>query len=145
MASTPVIEGMAAAMAVQDFAWPDFDWWQAFFAEVGRFPTTWDGLQVVPPPRTLEAEAYLLRKTALFDEWTQMLGQRAHALEHYTRQGLQARIERQHTGQACAVCDSFDAQEAGPELERVPPFHPGCRCVLKAVLTDPTHRRRRTR
>jgi hypothetical protein len=131
--------------SIADFAWPDFDRWQAFFAAADRFPACWDGLRVVPPPGTPAAEAYLLRKTALFTEWLDMIDQRARTLEHYTRQGLRTRIERQHTGQACPVCDRFDAREAGPDLESIPPFHPGCRCVLQAVPTVPDRRRSRTR
>jgi hypothetical protein len=145
MASSPLSRRMAVELPALELAWSDFDRWQAFFAEADCFPAGWEDLRGVPPPRTAEAEAYLLRKTALFTDWLDRLQQRAPTLEHDTRQGLRARIERQHAGQDCPVCAPFDGREAGPELATVPPFHPGCRCVLQAVSTGPARRRPRAR
>ena len=127
---------MLSADAAADFTWPDFDRWQAFFTADGTFPAGWDGLHVTPPAQTLEAAVYQQRKQTLFSEWLDMLA-------HYARQGIGARIERQHAGPACPVCDPFNAREVGPGLEAVPPFHPGCRCVLVAVHTPPANRRPR--
>jgi hypothetical protein len=129
--------------AIGDFSWPEFDRWQAFFVAADIFPARWEGLHVVPEPRTPEAEAYQLRKLALFTEWLDMLERRAPALAHYARQGIRARIERQHAGPECPACDPFNGRDAGPGLETVPPFHPGCRCVLQAVPTAPIRRRTR--
>ena len=146
MASPSLIERilMAPPTPAQDFSWPDFDRWQAFFAAADVFPARWDGLHVVPAPHTPEAEAYQLRKLALFSEWLDMLDRRATTLAHYARQGIQARIVRQGAGPACPVCDPFDAREVGPSLDTMPPFHPGCRCVLQAVPTAPARRRPRS-
>jgi hypothetical protein len=134
---------MAPAIVSRDFSWPDFDRWQAFFAAAETFPARWEGLHVVPTPRTPAAEAYHLRKLALFAEWLEMLDRRGQALAHYARQGIRARIERQHAGPECPACDPFNGREAGPGLETVPPFHPGCRCVLQAAPTTPVRRRPR--
>jgi hypothetical protein len=139
MASTALIE--RTAMAVEDFAWPDFDRWQALFTAAGAFPARWDGLHLAPPPGTPEAESYYQRKLALFSEWLDMLAQRAVVLAHYGRQGLQARIARQDAQPACPACDALHGHPVGPGLDTVPPFHPGCRCVLVA-MHKPVVRRR---
>lgn len=140
----PPRPSLAAAVGATDFEWAEFDRWQAFFADADSFPAGWEGLHVVPAPHTPEIEAYLLRKTALLTEWLDLLDSRPRALEHYARQGLRARIERQHTDPRCPVCDPFNGREAGPDLESVPPFHPGCRCVLQAVPTVSPRRRSRS-
>ena len=121
---------MMIAIAAPDFAWPDFDRWQAFFAAGETFPAGWEGLHVAPPAQTPEAVVYQQRKLTLFSEWLDMLAHRSTVLAHYARQGIRARIERQHAGPACPACDPFNAREVGPGLDTVPPFHPGCRCVL---------------
>ncbi|HEX9822176.1 MAG TPA: hypothetical protein VGD07_21455 [Methylomirabilota bacterium] len=145
MAPASLIERsvMALAAAAGDFSWPDFDRWQAVFTADAVFPARWDGLHAAPPPWTPEAEAYQRRKRELFSEWLDMLARRSTVLAHYARQGMGARIVRQDAGPACPVCDRFDAREVGPNLDTVPPFHPGCRCVLLAVHTAPARRRRR--
>ncbi len=134
--STPMIPAA-------DFAWPDFDRWQAFFTEIAVFPARWDGLHTAPPPATPEAEAYRRRKLELFSEWLEMRGHRAAGLAHYARQGIQPRVARQHAGPPCPACDPFNTRDAGPDLDTMPPFHPGCRCVLLAVHTAPARRRAR--
>jgi len=133
---------MATEAAAGDFAWPDFDRWQTVFTASEAFPARWDGLHAAPPPWTPEAEGYQRRKRELFSEWLDMLAHRSTVLAHYARQGMRARIVRQDAGPACPVCDPFNAREVGPGLETVPPFHPGCRCVLMAVHTAPTRGRR---
>ena len=142
MASTALIEG--TAMATKDFAWPDFDRWQAVFSAAGAFPASWDGLHLVPARGTTEVEVYRQRKLALFAEWHDMLGHRSVILAHYTRQGIRARIVRQDAELACPACDPFHTREVGSDLDTVPPFHPGCRCVLVALHTAPARRRRRS-
>jgi hypothetical protein len=131
----------ATAAEPREFAWPEFDRWQAFFAAHDTFPAGWDGLHVAPPPRTPEAEAYEHRKLDLFSEWLDMLARRTTVLAHYTRHGLTARIVRQHPYPACPACDPFDAREIPAVLETMPPFHPGCRCVVLAVHRTPSRRR----
>ena len=124
-------------------SWPAFHRWQALFAAAEMFPAAWEGLHVAPAPDSPAAEEYERRKILLFSEWVDMLARRPAMLAHYTRQGIQARIVRQHPEQACPACDPFNMRELTPELDAMPPFHPGCRCVLMAVHT--TRPRRRTK
>jgi hypothetical protein len=133
---------LATVAAGRDFAWPEFDRWQAFFTAADVFPDRWDGLHAVPSPRTARAEDYRQRKLALFAEWLDMLAYRAVVLAHFARQGIRPHIARQHAGPACPACDPFDACEVGVDLDAIPPFHPGCRCVLVAPPTAPAYPRR---
>jgi hypothetical protein len=72
-----------------------------------------------------------------------MLTQRAAIRAHYARQGLRARVERQDRRRPCPLCDPLNGRDLGPELAlaAVPPFHPGCRCVLMAVHRAPRRAR----
>jgi hypothetical protein len=143
MAPAALIERTAMARMVEVFAWPDFDRWQAVFTAAGTFPARWDGLHFAPPPGTPDAEGYHQRKLALFSEWLDMLAHRSVVLAHYARQGIRARIARQDAEPACAACDAFHGREVGSDLDTVPPFHPGCRCVLVAVPRAGARRRTR--
>ena len=62
-----------------------------------------------------------------------MLTQRPKVLAHYARQGMRARVERQDQRPPCPACDPLNGREVGPGLAAMPPFHPGCRCVLVAM------------
>ena len=139
-------QGSATAVTVlaeRAFTWPEFDRWQAVFAACGTFPARWDGLQVVPMPQTSPGAraAYGLRKLDLLFEWLDTLTRRATALGHYTRQGMRARIVRQGDGRRCPVCEPFNALEVTHGSDTMPPFHPGCRCVLMAVHAVPDYER----
>lgn len=127
-----------------DFSWPEFDRWQAAFAAIGVFPPRWEGLRCVPSVHTREAEAYQLRKLVLFDEWLDMLARRPAVLAHYARLGLRARVARQDDRAPCPACDRVNGRGVGPGREAVPPFHPGCRCVLVAVHAEPDERHGRS-
>jgi hypothetical protein len=142
MATAPLIERPPAM--TPDFLWPDFDRWQAAFAATDVFPARWEGLHRVPPADTPEAETYQLRKLALFSEWLEMLAHRSTVRAHYARQRIRARVARQDARPPCPACDPFDAREVGRELDAMPPFHPGCRCVLVAMETVPARRRARS-
>jgi hypothetical protein len=141
----PASERSAAVTSLTDraFTWPEFDRWQAFFGALGTFPARWDGLHVVPPPRTSPAgrEAYQYLKLDLLLEWLDALARRSTVLAHYTRQGMRARIVRQGDGQRCPVCDPFNSYEVRHRNDTMPPFHPGCRCLLLAVNGRPCHGR----
>jgi hypothetical protein len=145
MASTPLMEPTVMVRRVEgeDFAWPDFDRWQAIFTAAGAFPARWDGLHLAPPPGSAEAAIYQQRKLALFSEWLDMLAHRSVVVAHYARQGIRARIVRQDAEPACPACDPFHGRDVGPDLDTVPPFHPGCRCVLVAVHRAAGRRRSR--
>jgi hypothetical protein len=144
MASPGLIERAAMATTTPDFAWPDFDRWQAAFAAAHVFPARWEGLHRIPPAHTPEAEAYRLRKLALLVEWLDMLARRSTAHAHFTRQGIRARVARQDTRLPCPACEPFNTREVGTESDAMPPFHPGCRCVLVAIPVKPAGRRRKS-
>jgi hypothetical protein len=132
---------LAAATATRDFSWPEFDRWQVAFAAAEIFPPRWEGLQRVPPPHTPEAETYRLGKLVLFYEWLDMLAHRPAVRAHYDNRGIRARVVRQDERAPCPACDPFNAREVGPGLDAMPPFHPGCRCVLVAMPAVPVGRR----
>src|SRR5262245_58182135 len=146
MAAPPLIDRSPTAMSVtaRDFSWPDFDRWQAAFAAAGFFPARWKGLERAPLADTPEAEAYRLSKFVLFCEWRDMLAYRPVVRAHYARQGIRARVERQDQRLSCPACDPFHGSEVGSELEAMPPFHPGCRCVLVAMHPGSSGRRPRS-
>jgi hypothetical protein len=144
MASPRLIERAAMATNTPDFAWPDFDRWQAAFAAAHVFPARWEGLHRVPPAHTPEAEAYRLRKLALLVEWLDMLAHRSTVHAHFTRQGIRARVVRQDMRLPCPACEPFNTREVGTEPDAMPPFHPGCRCVLVAIPVEPAGRRRKS-
>jgi hypothetical protein len=131
---------LATVAAGRDFSWPEFDRWQAFFTAADMFPDRWDGLHAAPPSREPEAADYRQRKLALFVEWLELLSRRPATLAHYARQGICPRVARQHAGPPCAACDPFDASVVGSDLDPMPPFHPGCRCVLVAMPATSAHR-----
>ena len=126
-----------------DFPWPDFDRWQAAFAAAGFFPPRWEGLERAPLAHAPNAEAYWLRKSLLFEEWLEMLAQRPVLRAHYARRGIRTRVERQDRRPSCPACDQYNGREVGRDLAAMPPFHPGCRCVLVAMHPGPSGRRAR--
>ena len=130
----------ASASTAPDFRWPDFDRWQAFFAARSVFPDRWDGLHAVPPAETPEAARYRSRKWEMFCEWRDLLAQREVVLAHYARHRVPVRVLRQHAPPACPVCDAFHAREVVAELDALPPYHPGCRCVAVAAHATPARR-----
>jgi hypothetical protein len=142
LAPTPLIDRSRTA-PTPDFPWPDFDRWQAAFAAAGFFPPRWEGLEHAPPAHTPEEEAYRLRKSVLFHEWLDLLAQRPVIRAHYARQRIQARVERQDRRPSCPTCDRLNGCQVGSELEAMPPFHPGCRCVLVAMHPGYSGRRAR--
>lgn len=135
---------MTTEAGTPDFPWPDFDRWQATFAAAQVFPARWEGLHRVPSSHTPELEAYRLRKLGLHAEWLDMLDRRSNVRAHFTRQGIRARVARQDMRLPCPACDPLNAREVGAELEAMPPFHPGCRCVLVAIPLKSAGRRRRS-
>jgi hypothetical protein len=146
MASPSLIDSLpiATVAPTQELAWPEFDRWQAAFAAVETFPPRWEGLQRVPPPHTREADEYHLRKLVLFSEWTDLIARRPAVRAHYARQRIRARVVRQDERAPCPVCEPFNSREVGAELDAMPPYHPGCRCVLVAMHRDPVDRRGRS-
>lgn len=127
-----------------EFSWPEFDRWQAAFAAAEIFPPRWEGLERAPVPHTREAEEYRLRKAVLFCEWIDMLARRPAVRAHYERQRIRVRVARQDERAPCLACEPFSTREIGLDLNAMPPFHPGCRCVIVAMPAAPAGRRRRS-
>lgn len=131
-------------LAGREFTWPEFDRWQAFFAEADVFPARWDGLHAAPAPGTPAADTYQRRKLDLLFEWLDAVARRSPVLAHYARQGLVARVARQDTQRACAACVPFAGRPVTAASEVIPPFHPGCRCLLLAARPSGPRPRRRS-
>ena len=124
--------GAVQSIAHREFTWPEFDRWQAFFAARDRFPVRWEGLQQAPPPSTPAAGVYQQRKLTLLVEWLEAIARRSAIVAHYARQGLATRVAQQDSRDSCTFC-AVSIAAPRPGLEVMPPFHPGCRCILLAV------------
>jgi hypothetical protein len=119
----------------------EFDRWQATFAAVGAFPPRWEGLHTVPPARTPAAVAYQLRKLILLEEWLDMLARGSAEHRRYAERGIKVRAVRQDATRPCPGCDPLIVRALTFGIDAMPPFHPGCRCVLVAVPEAPLRRR----
>lgn len=133
-------------MGARDFEWPEFDRWYTVFARRGVFPPLWDGLE--RPPRSGASsplrQAYQERKLYLLIDWLHALvttrAEIRTALTRYAKRGLQAEIARQSADITCPACGPLDHGNVEGNARDVPPFHPGCRCLILA--TNPTARRK---
>jgi hypothetical protein len=131
-----------ARIGTRDFEWPEFDRWHTIFARSGAFPPLWDGLERRPhggdpsPAR----DAYRRQKLYLLIDWLHgLVATRAEmraALARYHKQGLRAEITRQSAFITCPACDPLSQGSVPRDAPDVPPFHPGCRCLL---LAAPVH------
>ena len=131
-------EFRAAALArpgAKEFAWPEFDRWHAFFARCGTFPPLWDEVKRIPNLRDSPEirDAYDRHKLYLLLDWLQNLEGARAALAHYRGRGVSAKIARQGDGALCPACDPFNHREVKDRQEELPPFHPGCRCLVVAI------------
>ncbi|MBI4561170.1 MAG: hypothetical protein HY724_03920 [Candidatus Rokubacteria bacterium] len=128
-----------ARLGARDFGWPEFDRWQAIFAEQWKFPPLWDELKKAPTLRaSLEIRhAYQEHKLYLLLHWLQSLettrAQTRTALARYGSRGLRARIARQGDSAPCPVCDPLNHHDVRDNPQNLPPFHPGCRCLVLAI------------
>ncbi len=128
-----------ARLGARDFSWPEFDRWQAFFAERRKFPPLWDELKKTPSLRASPEvrHAYQEHKLYLLLHWIHSLeitrAETRSALARYASRGLRAKIARQGDGAPCAVCDPLNHSEAKDHPQNLPPFHPGCRCLVLAI------------
>jgi hypothetical protein len=128
-----------AQLGARDFGWPEFDRWQAFFAAQWKFPPLWDELKKTPTlraPREVR-NAYQERKLYLLLHWLQSLettrAQTRSALARYAGRGVRSEIARQDDVAACPVCDPLNHREVKETVRDLPPFHPGCRCLILAT------------
>lgn len=129
---------LLAQMGTRDFEWPEFDRWQLLFARYGAFPPLWDGLEhpLRPDHPAPARQAYRRQKLYLLIDWLHgLVATRAEmrvALTRYALQGFQAEITRQSADITCPACDPLNHASVRHDADLVPPFHPGCRCLILA-------------
>jgi len=125
-------------MGARDFEWPEFDRWYGVFAKRGIFPPLWAGLENQPCQAAAEPirQAYHEHKLYLLIDWLQGLeitrAEMRVALARYEKLGVSARITRQAEGSPCPACDPLNHREVKETPADLPPFHPGCRCLILA-------------
>jgi hypothetical protein len=125
-------------MGARDFGWPEFDRWYGVFSKRGMFPPLWEGLEYQPCPAAADSirQAYHEQKLYLLIDWLQGLeitrAEMRVALARYAKLGVSARITRQGEGSPCPTCDPLNHRKVNAEPLDLPPFHPGCRCLILA-------------
>lgn len=125
-------------IGARDFEWPEFDRWQTLFTRRGAFPPLWDGLEQRPRRGTSlpVQQAYQERKLYLLIDWLHALvatrSAMRTALTRYAIRGLRAQITRQRADVTCPACDPLNHEHVLHGSRDVPPFHPGCRCLILA-------------
>jgi hypothetical protein len=128
-----------AQMGTRDFEWPEFDRWHTLFTRRGHFPPMWEGVARRPCPADPwpARQAYQDRKLYLLIDWLHGLvvtrAEMRAALTRYAVLGLPAEITRQSAEITCPACDRLDSQDTQGHPSDVPPFHPGCRCLVLAA------------
>lgn len=126
-------------MGTREFEWPEFDRWHTVFTERGHFPPLWDEVERRPGADAPWAawQAYQHRKLYLLIDWLHGLIVTRHemraAAARYAVLGLPAEITRQTPEIACPPCDRLSTANVLHYPGDVPPFHPGCRCLILAA------------
>ncbi len=122
-------------VGVRDFSWPEFDRWQTFFARQGTFPPLWENVEKVPTAcgALKVRHAYQTQKLYLLLDWLFNLETTRTTLARYAKQNVRVKTTRQGSGVPCPVCDGFDRREVRDRSRDLPPFHPGCRCVVLVI------------
>ena len=138
-----------AQLGTREFHWPEFDRWQSLFARCGHFPPMWDEVaRPLGPDGPWRAwQSYQHRKLYLLIDWLHGLvvtrAEMRAALTRYAGRGLVAEITRQSAEISCPMCDRLNNENACHRPEDIPPFHPGCRCIILAaprLRADPGRR-----
>jgi hypothetical protein len=128
-----------AQIGTRDFEWPEFDRWHTVFTRGGHFPPLWDGVERRPSAEAPGAiwQAYQTRKLYLLIDWLHGLvvvrAEMRSALARYADLGLTGEITRQSADINCPACDRLNKENAQHHPDDVPPFHPGCRCLILAA------------
>ena len=82
-------------------------------------------------------QAYLDRKLYLLIDWLHGLivtrAEMRAALARFAVLGLTAEITRQSPEITCPICDRLNNENVLHHPGDVPPFHPGCRCLILAA------------
>ena len=131
-------------MGTRDFEWPEFDRWHALFTRRGHFPPLWEAVARQPCPGDPwpARQAYLDRKLYLLIDWLHGLvvtrAEMRAALTRYAVLGLPSEITRQSPEIVCPACDRLNNEDVLDHPRDLPPFHPGCRCL---ILTAPARAR----
>jgi hypothetical protein len=129
---------LLAELWQREFTWPEFDRWQAVFAATGTAPPLWDGLLRVPPRSAAgPIRTYRERKLFLLLDWLRALVARNETrtlLARYARLNVGARVVRQDPATGCPVCERVDRTVLPADEAALPPFHPGCRCLVLPAL-----------
>jgi hypothetical protein len=126
-------------MGLRDFIWPEFDRWHTIFARRGVFPLLWQGLERRPQREASFPawQTYQERKLYLLLDWLHGLiatrAQMRAALTRYALRGLRPEIVRQSVDVICPACDRPNHGNVRSSASDVPPFHPGCRCLVLAA------------
>jgi len=122
-------------VGVRDFSWPEFDRWQTFFARQGTFPPLSENVEKVPTAcgALKVRHAYQTQKLYLLLDWLFNLETTRTTLARCAKQNVRVKTTRQGSGVPCPVCDGFDRREVRDRSRDLPPFHPGCRCVVLVI------------
>jgi hypothetical protein len=140
---------MLKRLGPRDFQWPEFDHWHSIFTKRGAFPPLWNGLEYRPRHGDpFEArDAYQKQKCYLLLDWLYgLIATRAEmrtALARYSERGLGAEIARQTIDISCPACDPLNHGPVLCSSRDVPPFHPGCRCLILAAPSGAAARQAR--
>jgi hypothetical protein len=130
---------VVAQMGARDFEWPEFDRWHTIFTQRGHFPPLWDEVERQPggDASWTAWQAYRHRKLYLLIDWLHGLvvtrAEMRAALTRYAVLGLDAEITRQSPEITCPACDRLNNENVLQHPGDVPPFHPGCRCLILAA------------
>lgn len=130
---------VVAQMGTREFEWPEFDRWHSVFTQRGRFPSLWSEVERRPGADASWAawQAYQHRKLYLLIDWLHgLIVTRAEiraALARYAQLGRHAEITRQSPEISCPACDRPNDGSLPGNGDDVPPFHPGCRCLVLAT------------
>jgi hypothetical protein len=125
-----------ARLGPRDFDWPEFDRWQAYFARCRQFPPLWERLHRSPAAEAAREvrDEYLVNKLYLLLDWLQGLAttraEARAAVARYAKLGVAARFVRQDARIPCPLCDPLNHVDVRATAAGVPPFHPGCRCLV---------------
>jgi hypothetical protein len=137
-------------LRARDFQWPEFDRWQRLFASRRQFPPLWERLTEIPSGSTMSElrEVYREHKLFLLLHWLHGLEIARHemaaAVGRYAKLGLRARVARQGVGRPCPACDPFEHRQVSGVAGEIPPFHPGCRCLILPIIREPARSGRRS-
>ena len=129
--------------------WPEFDAGTPS-SPSAALPPLWDEVERRPGGDAPWAawQAYQHRKLYLLIDWLHGLivtrAEMRASLARYAVLGLTAEITRQNPEITCPVCDRLNNENVLDHPGDVPPFHPGCRCLILAAPSRARPKRKRS-